>query len=322
MKKFFGISLLIGFFIIIITAGYYFYGLSPKNNDTTKKDFTVNQGDSLKMISQRLYQNNYIKDPYVFMIYAKLTGLNSKLQAGNFRLSSSLSTPQIIDTLSKGGTLDFWIKLIEGWRNLEVAQYLDKNEVLSSDEFLVLAKDIEGQIFPDSYLVPSTFQTSDFLNLVKTNFQAKISQAKSAATVSNLDDQQILILASILERETRTPESKALVAGILLNRLEIEMALQVDATVMYARDSQLPHPQKFWQLPITKNDIQINSPYNTYQNPGLPPGPICNPGYDSLYAAYHPAPSDYLYYITGNDNQMHYAKTLEEHNANIAKYLN
>ena len=320
MKKFFGISLLVVILILVGSLGYYFYSLNPKNSDTTQRDFTINQGDSLKMISQRLYQNGYIKDPYVFMLYSKITGLNTKLQAGNFRLSTSLSTPQIIDKLSKGGSLDFWVKLLEGWRNLEITQYLEQNQALNSKEFLVQAKDIEGQIFPDSYLVPSTFQTADFLALVKTNFQNKIAQAKTNSTVTNLNDQQVLILASILEREARTPESKAVIAGILLNRLEIDMALQVDATVQYAKDSLLPHPNKFWQ-PITKNDLQINSIYNSYLNTGLPPGPICNPGYDSLYAAYHPQSTDYFYYITGNDNQMHYAVTLDEHNANIEKYL-
>jgi len=106
----------------------------------------------------------------------------------------------------------------------------------------------------------------------------------------------------------------------LLNRLSINMALQVDATVQYARDSQIPHPKVFWQ-PITKKDLNIDSPFNTYKYPGLPPQAICNPGYDSLYAVFHPIKSDYLYYLTGKDNKMHYAKTLHQHHANIAKYL-
>jgi UPF0755 protein len=99
------------------------------------------------------------------------------------------------------------------------------------------------------------------------------------------------------------------------------MALQIDATVLYVRDSQTRNITNYWKLPITKSDISLVSPYNTYKNANLPPSPICNPGYNSLYAAFHPIESDYIYYITGNDNQMHYAKTLDEHNTNIAKYL-
>jgi len=109
------------------------------------------------------------------------------------------------------------------------------------------------------------------------------------------------------------------VAGIINNRLKIGMALQIDATVQYARDSKT-HPAKYW-LVLTKNDLTINSPFNTYKNPGLPPSPICSPGLDSLFAAQNPTPSDYLYYIHGTDGTMHYAKTLTEHNLNISKYL-
>jgi len=98
------------------------------------------------------------------------------------------------------------------------------------------------------------------------------------------------------------------------------MALQLDATVQYARDSQNKNIKDYWQ-PISKSDLSINSSYNTYKNPGLPPKPICNPSYNSLFAAFHPTDSDYFYYITGNDSLMHYAKTLSEHNTNIAKYL-
>ena len=99
------------------------------------------------------------------------------------------------------------------------------------------------------------------------------------------------------------------------------MPLQVDASVQYARDSRSKNLAKYWQ-PVTRDDLkQIDSDYNTYLYPKLPPGPICNPGYDSIYAVYHPTDSDYLYYITGNDNQMHYAKTLDQHNQNIANYL-
>ena len=145
-----------------------------------------------------------------------------------------------------------------------------------------------------------------------------ISEAKINSSTS-LTDTQIIILASILEREARTLETKQHIAGILLNRLSINMALQIDATIQYARDSRIK-PKVYW-TPVTSADLEIKSPYNTYHNPGLPPGPICNPGYESIYAAFHPINSDYMYYITGHDNQMHYAKTFAEHTANIAKYL-
>ncbi|MDD4106526.1 MAG: endolytic transglycosylase MltG, partial [Candidatus Shapirobacteria bacterium] len=127
--------------------------------------------------------------------------------------------------------------------------------------------------------------------------------------------------ASLLEREGRSLESKQMIAGIIINRLNLGMPLQIDATVLYVRDNQNKLIDKYWQLPITKTDIQLDSPFNTYKNQGLPPRPICSPGYNSLFAAFHPTDSDYIYYITGNDGKMYYAKTLDEHNSNIAKYL-
>jgi UPF0755 protein len=134
-----------------------------------------------------------------------------------------------------------------------------------------------------------------------------------------MTDNQILTLASIIEREARTLKVKQGVAGVLINRLNANMPFQSDVTVQYARDSKTK-PTDYWK-DLDSSDISIISPYNTYKNTGLPPAPICNPGYDSIYAAFHPTQSDYLYYLTGNDNQMHYATTLEEHDSNIDKYL-
>jgi UPF0755 protein len=241
------------------------------------------------------------------MIMVYHAGLDGKLQAGLFKLAPSLTTPEIIAKLSKGGSQDYWFKVIEGQRTAELSIKFDSA--------------LEGYIFPDSYLIPQDYQAPQiYTDIIKKNFDQKFAGAKTGATNTQLTDDQIVILASILEREARTLPSKQMVAGILLNRLKIGMALQLDTTVEYARDSQLPHPATYWQ-PATSTDTHIISLYNTYLHPGLPPGPICNPGADSLYAAFHPTSSDYLYYLTGNDNQMHYALTLKDHNSNIAKYL-
>jgi UPF0755 protein len=180
---------------------------------------------------------------------------------------------------------------------------------------------LEGYLFPDNYLIPRDYQPNQiYSDIIKKNFDTKLAEAKLNSTNSNLTDAQAVTLASILEREARTLPSKQMVAGIILNRLEIDMALQLDSTVEYARDSKIPHPKSYWQA-ASGTDIHLVSIYNTYLNPGLPPAPICNPGADSLYAVFHPTPSDYIYYLTGNDNLMHYAKTLTEHNLNIANYL-
>jgi UPF0755 protein len=135
-----------------------------------------------------------------------------------------------------------------------------------------------------------------------------------------MSDNQIVILASLLEREGKSLESKQIIAGILLNRTEVGMPLQLCASVQYARDSKAS-TKDYWTPLISEQIDATVSPFNTYQNKGFPPRPISNPGYNSLYAAFHPKENDYIFYITGNDGEFYYAKTLEQHNQNIAKYL-
>ncbi len=315
------ISLLIISLGAVAFVSYFVVNSRPVDpNNTATKTFVVNKGDGVKSIALRLKQNGYINDRYVFIAHALLLGLDHSLQAGAFTLSPSFSTSQIITKLSQGGRFDIRIKIVDGQRNEEIAKTLAQNDLFDKKSFIASAVSKQGMLYPDTYNIPAGCSLTQFFDIVNANFIKKIANIKADETDTALNDEQIITLASIIEREARTEQSKQYVAGILLNRLAINMPLQIDATVQYARDSRLPQPQQFWQ-PLAKKDLSLNSPYNTYLNAGLPPTPICNPGYDAIYAAYHPIVSDYLFYITGNDNQMHYAKTLTEHNANIAKYL-
>lgn len=281
--------------------------------------FVINNGDSLVNISQKLKSKSLVRDSNTFLFYAYFLGLNKKIQAGTFRLSPSLSTSEIIAKLSKGGVADYWLTIIGGTRIEEIASLFPDDVSFTKQEFLAQVRSKEGSLFPDSYLIPQYYNIDQILEIIQSNFDKKFTEAKADATNTTMTDKQILTLASIIEREARTLKSKQGVSGVLLNRLNINMALQVDASVQYARDSKT-NPSGYWK-DLDSSDISNISPYNTYKNIGLPPGPICNPGYDSIYAAFHPIESDYLYYITGNDNKMHYATTLEEHNFNIDKYL-
>ncbi len=294
------------FFLVVIFAavGFVVISLQPVSSSIQPQQFVINQGDSLNLIASRLYSSKLVRSRYVFIIWSYLKGLNRRLQAGSFELLPSLSTPDIVLKLSTGGSHDYWLTIIGGSRREEISPPLTGAS--------------EGYLFPDSYLVPRDFTPSEILEVINQNFQKKFAQAKLSQTTS-LTDSETLVLASLLEREARLLPTKQMIAGILLNRLQINMALQVDASVQYARDN-LKKPTKYWQ-PVTKADLKISSPFNTYLYPGLPPAPICNPGYDSIFAAFHPTPSKYLFYITDDSGQIHYAQTLDEHNANIAKYL-
>lgn len=294
--------------LLAIAAFFYFSTLAP-NTDTNKKIFVINQGESLSTIATRLEKNNFIRSTYSFIIYSRILGLNQKIQAGTFYLTSDQKLPDLIQKLIKGGSTDYWLKIIPGSRI----------EQFSPDiEFTKAAKGLEGQLFPDSYLIPENYSPENILTLISKNFDEKLAAAKIDVT-TKLSDSESLIIASLLEREAKTLSDKKIITGILLNRLNSGMPLQLDATVQYARDTQ-NKPKAYWQ-PISKADLSINSAYNTYKNQGLPPTPICNPGLNSLIAAYHPTDNDYVYYLNDSSGQIHYAKTLAEHNANVAKYL-
>jgi len=312
----------IAFLTLILAAIFSFLTFlrlsSSVSNQDNHQAFVINKGDGFNLIANRLKQSGFIKNETVFKINAYLLGLHSKLRAGTFNLSSNMNNADIIRLLTRGGSIDNWIQLLEGWRNEEIAAYLDENSFYSGKSFLFLTEGKQGYIFPDTYSIPKDKDVQFFIDKTLTNFDQKYQQASQGIT-ADLNQTQIITLASLLEREANNLEAQKMVSGIIYNRLSINMPLQIDATVQYALDS-LNKPQKYWQ-PISKADLVINHPYNTYQNPGLPPGPICNPGYNAIVAALNPIDSDFLYYITGTNGQMYYAKTLDEHNQNITKYL-
>ena len=312
----------IAFLTLILAAIFSFLTFlrlsSSVSNQDNHQAFVINKGDGFNLIANRLKQSGFIKNETVFKINAYLLGLHSKLRAGTFNLSSNMNNADIIRLLTRGGSIDNWIQLLEGWRNEEIAAYLDENSFYSGKSFLFLTEGKQGYIFPDTCSIPKDKDVQFFIDKTLTNFDQKYQQASQGIT-ADLNQTQIITLASLLEREANNLEAQKMVSGIIYNRLSINMPLQIDATVQYALDS-LNKPQKYWQ-PISKADLVINHPYNTYQNPGLPPGPICNPGYNAIVAALNPIDSDFLYYITGTDGQMYYAKTLDEHNQNITKYL-
>jgi UPF0755 protein len=285
---------------VLLVSGFIFFQINsqPVSSDSSIKNFVIVQGDGVNSISTRLQSNGLIRNKYIFLVLSHQLRKNNNLQAGLFKLSPSMSTGEVIDKLSSPGNNDYWLKILEGQRISEITPKFDKS--------------LEGYLFPDSYLIPQDYTTQNIADLINKNFTTKFNQAKVGATNTKMSNAQIVTLASLLEREARTLNSRQQVAGILLNRLSIGMALQLDATVQYAKGS--------WN-PVSKSDLSINSLYNTYKYPGLPPGPICNPGYDSLYAAFHPIDSDYMYYISDNSGVMHYAKSLADHNANVTKYL-
>lgn len=326
MSRLIKLVLVIGGLLVMAGIGgalYLWSNLQPVNSaHQTKVRFVVNPGQSTTSIAQKLSQEGLIRHPLLFRIEVRRRGWDSKLQAGSFELSPAMTLNQIIGELTTGAE-DIWIVIPEGQRREEIADNLAAMTELASfdkQEFLSLTASSEGKLFPDSYLVPKQATASTIVSLLQRTFKQKIETglAKELAASKHTQD-EIIIMASLLEREARTYEQMRLVAGILWRRIDVGMPLQVDATLQYARGYSA-QDSTWWPTP-TSADRQRSGSYNTYSKLGLPPGPIANPGVDAIKAALNPQISDYLFYIHDSRGEIHPAKTLDEHNRNIEKYL-
>jgi UPF0755 protein len=308
--------------LLLLIGGYFFYqeGKMPVNKHAQKsKIFVVKPGDSLNTIVNNLAKEGLIRNKLVFYFIVRQLGIEKKIQAGDFRLSPMMDAYTIAKNLTHG-TLDRWLTIIEGWRKEEIANLIAKNFEIEEIEFIKQAR--EGYLFPDTYLIPKNANVKDIINILEKNYHLRYQQALVTQPKKNdLSDKEILILASLVEKEARLKQDKNEVAKIIYKRLKNNWRLDLDATVQYALGYSTQE-RSWWKKNLTQEDLAINSLYNTYKVTGLPPGPICNPGIDSLQAA---AAADentpYWYYISDKTGKMHYAKTLEEHEVNIARYL-
>lgn len=289
----------------------------------------VNKGDGLNKISENLKIKGLIKSSFHFKIYCVLLGTAKKIKAGNYYLSFSMGPGEICRDLVKGVS-DEWVTIIEGLRSEQIGQiFAEKGFEINLIEWAEQVKNqaLEGRLFPDSYLIPQGADQKKILQIIDQNFQKKVlKDLAPEIQKSGLEMNQILTLASLVERETKHPSDRAIVAGILLKRLKNSWPLQIDASVQYAVgtkkcSSTIGPGCDWWPDSLSKDDLNINSRFNTYLNKGLPPGAICNPGLSSIRSVLQPKNTDYWFYISDKNGLMHYAKTSTEHNTNVGKYL-
>lgn len=316
MKKIF-LVVILGFLAFFVFSLWWKQGLLPSNpQDKSYKIFVIKKGEGVRTIANELKKQGLIKDPVVFFLLVKKLGLDGKIQAGDFRLSPSQRAQEIAENLTHG-TLDVWVTIPEGLRAQEIADVL-KTKIQTFDESWREKLQInEGYLFPDTYLVPKDADIDLIIKLMKDNFDEKFASIQK--TKNKLSKNEIVIIASMIEREAKLSADRPLVASVILNRLSIGMPLQIDATIQYALGYQW-NQKTWWKKNLTKEDLKLDSPYNTYENIGLPPSPISNPGFDVLEAATNPKETEYLYYVSDSSGRNHYARTLEGHNTNIKKF--
>lgn len=287
--------------LAFLILGIYCYIISsPVARHGDLQTFEVKKGESAATIAQHLHSAGLIRSPLYFRILVRLKGLS--LQAGTFQISPAAPPDQVALVLTTGKAVDRKLTIPEGYRIEQIGQTAG----FTVTDFKTAAKGLEGQLFPDTYFVKEGITPAELVTLMHDNFVKKVGNV----------DQPTLILASLIERETKGEAEKPIVAGILKKRLNAGWPLELDATIQY----MLGKADNWWP-DTTLLDRRTPSKYNTYLNKGLPPAPIGNPGLSSINAARAPKDSPYWFYLHDGEGQIHYATTLEEHNQNIATYI-
>ncbi|MEQ1500121.1 MAG: endolytic transglycosylase MltG [Parcubacteria group bacterium] len=300
---------------LVILFTYVFLNQPPKNFPLGSI-VTITRGESLQTIAENLYRTGAIRYPAVFRIHVILLGGERRVIAGDYLLNKKDGPGVLAYRLVEGQfRLDVAkVTIPEGWNVFQIADYLEKSLInFNKESFVDVAKKDEGYLFPDTYFVPLIARPNTIIGLMKGTFKDKIESVPGLANSSH-SLEEIITMASILEGEAVTEESRRIVAGILWNRISRGIPLQVDSTFSYVNGKNT--------YELTLKDLKIDSPYNTYKYKGLPPGPINNPGLDSITAALNPIATDYLYFLSSKSGKMYYAKTFEEHKRNKELYLN
>ncbi len=310
---------------------------TPVSDDPSSVPFTVAMGESAISISQKLLEQDLISDADVFRLFLRYNGLDSSLEAGDYELRRNMTMREIAETLQKANFEEVTITIPEGWRAEQIAEMLTQQNIMDGAAFLAVVRQgtgvnhplladrapgtsYEGYLFPDTYRLPVKATPEDLIQRMLDNMASKIpADAPALAAAQGHSFFEILTIASIVEREAVVTEERPTIASVYLNRLTQGMYLQADPTVQYAMGFQTDTGM-WWKTPVTLEEYsQVNSPYNTYMNPGLPPGPICNPGASAINATLQPAKTNYLFFMgCGGEGAHLFAETYEAHEVNVA----
>lgn len=324
------VRFILGFFVFILTLGllssvaavWWGYSEFKKPLDYgAPVTVIIPKGANIGDVAGLLMDKEVIDYPFIFNYGGRMTGQASKIKAGEYDLEAGLSMHKILDKFEDGDVVQRNVTIREGLTSYEIVQLLSGIETLTQQEIEVPA---EGSLLAETYSYP----LGEPVSVIIARMQAAMNETMNELWDSRADDlpiktkEEALVLASIVEKETSVAEERARVAGVFINRLKIGMPLQTDPTVIYALTEG--RPKNDGQGPLgrrlLRKDLEFESPYNTYLHPGLPPGPICNPGPDALRAVLQPENHDYLFFVADGTGGHSFAKTLSEHNQNVAKW--
>jgi UPF0755 protein len=337
IKKIVVVLILLGF---VLGGGYLFLNYkmeSSKSDSPVEYKFQVKKGEGVNQISNRLEKEGIISNSLYFDLYIWKEGKEAKIVTGTYTLRPNMTLPEIVDILTNGKSADSEdqkITIIEGWSIDKMAEYLAAEDVISKENFLEEAKKVakykdeydfladldpgedtlEGYLFPDTYLLFPNSDAEMIVTKMLDNFDQKLTEKmREDIQKSDYSIKEIIIMASIVEREVPNKDEQKMVAGIFYKRLEDKYLLQSCATINYILGTS--------KKQLSTEDTRIESPYNTYLNKGLPPGPISNPGISAIMAAIYPTETDYYYFLNNQETgELIFSRTLEEHNRNKLKH--
>lgn len=328
--------ILVVFFVIVLigsVGGFLFVRQQltiPASKEKKEVLFEVKEGKGIMEIAGDLKEAGLIKYPWLFVGYNSFKGMAKKLKAGKYLLKTDMTIPQISDVIFKGETGEWQITFPEGFTFKQMACLLDDKGIVDYEDFLNEVENgefdfdfltdkpkgasLEGYLFPDTYRLPIDVTPRQIIYIMLSNFDQKLtSQMREDIKGKGLTIYQVVTFASIIEKEVAEEEDRKIVADIFYKRLNSGQPLQSCATVEYILGENKER--------LSYQDTQVQSLYNTYLHPGLPPGPICNPGLKAIEATIYPTPSEYLYFLSTPDDQIIYSQTFEEHQQNQQKYL-
>lgn len=315
----------------------------PIGQGTETVMFVIESGQHANQVADNLAAAGLLFDTELFVNYVRYQGIDSQLAAGSFRIDPRLTVPELAAVLTQSQIIEVEINFLTGWRLEEMANYLDtiKPAEIESQEFLALAQrtqplplngytffssmpagaTLEGFLFPDTYRIPTNADATYLINMMLARFEQQLTaDMREQFALQQLTVYEAVTLASIVQREAVVDAEKPLIAGVFLNRLQLGMQLQADATVQYAIGNQTTG---WWKSPLSAADLTADSPYNTYLYPALPPGPIANPGLSALEAVATPQESDYIFFVAdcapGSAGQHLFSVTYEEHVVNVGR---
>jgi len=348
------------FFIILLSSFFAWWAIFLRKSPYSlpPKEFLIEKGEGLKEIALNLEKEGLIKNRYFFSFYAFLTDKTKKLQAGKYLISSSESIAKIAKKIALGDVVKKKITIIEGWNLRDIGWYLENKGIAQAEELFELVgfpminysqttdlpkpkdfsnefgflKDksqnvgLEGYLFPDTYEISSEGSVEEIIKKILANFDKKLMpELREEIIKQNKSIFEIVVMASLLEKEVRTLEEKKQVSGILWKRLRTGIPLQVDATIIYILSDNEKYPERYITggktTKVSRIETHIDSLYNTYKYLGLPVGPICNSGIESIKAAIYSQDSQYWYYLSTPEGETIFSRTLEEHNIAKARHL-